>query len=229
MKIAIFEDNDIDYMALVKRIDNFFENKDVPYSTVRYFNPEDIYNNIYDIDLIFLDIENNSEVNGIDIGIKIKDMKDDILIIFISNYSQYLIDGYKAHANRYLFKSMSQLEFNTELNAVLKKFLFRFSGLYDPKLCLNKIYFKDIIYIEFLARKSNIHFQNGSILRTNYQLKEWMEKLPHQYFGQIFRSIIVNYTYVSGIKDNDIILSNNEKIPLSKKFKDKFMLLFTAN
>lgn len=27
MKIAIFEDNDIDYMALVKRIDNFLKTK----------------------------------------------------------------------------------------------------------------------------------------------------------------------------------------------------------
>lgn len=222
MNIAVIEDNENDYIALKKAINNFFVNVNITYSLKRYNYAIDLYHDIYDIDFVFLDIEFNEQENGIEVGIKIRDLRYDIFIVFISNYSQYLIDGYKAQANRYLEKPIQQSNFNIEMHSILKKYLFQYSSIYDPKISLQKIYFKDILYIEFVTRKSEIHFQNGSVLRTHYQLKDWMKQLPKQYFGQVYRSIIVNFMYVCGTAGNYIILSDNEKVPLSKTYKDDF-------
>ena len=225
MNIAIFEDNDDDYKVLKERIECFFKYADmenIDYFIKRYSNQEDIFNDIYEIDLIFLDIEFNKVSLGIDIGIKIREMKNDIFIIFISNYSQYLMEGYKAHANRYLLKPISQACFNVELKSVLKKYLFNYAYIYDPKICLSKIYFSQIIYVDFVNRKSNIHLRNGKTIRTNYQFKDWIELLPEICFGQIYRSIIVNYNYITGVNNQEVSLSNNVVLPLSKLHKEHF-------
>ena len=222
MNIAIIEDDEHDYITLKNIIKNYFLSVNITYHLKRYNYVDDLYHDIYNIDFIFLDIEFPGEENGIEVGSKIRDLKSDIFIVFISNYSQYLIDGYKAQANRYLEKPIQQLNFNIEMNSMLKKYLCNYLSLFDPKISLKKIYFKDIVYIEFVNRKSEIHFQDGFVLQTHYQLKEWIDLLPKQYFGQVYRSIIVNYMHICGSNDSNIALTNNENIPLSKTYKNNF-------
>ena len=222
MNIAIIEDDEHDYITLKNIIKNYFLSVNITYHLKRYNYVDDLYHDIYNIDFVFLDIEFPGEENGIEVGIKIRDLKSDIFIVFVSNYSQYLIDGYKAQANRYLEKPIQQLNFNIEMNSMLKKYLYNYLSLFDPKISLKKIYFKDIVYIEFVNRKSEIHFQDGFVLQTHYQLKDWIDLLPKQYFGQVYRSIIVNYMHICGINDSNIALANNENIPLSKTYKNNF-------
>ncbi len=225
MNIAILEDDQKDFLQLLELLKNFFqleEFKDIPINITRYKSLSSIYDNIYSIDLIFLDIECNKKQNGIDIGIRLRQLKKDLLIIFISHYSEYLIEGYKAQANRYFIKPVKQLTFNTEMKSVLKHFLFTYAGIQDTKLSIKKLYFKDIMYIEFFNRKTHIHHVNGTILDTSYTIKEWVNILPNQYFYQTYRSIIINFMYVCGITNNDIILTNNELIPLARSSKADF-------
>jgi len=55
------------------------------------------------IDIVFLDIE-LPDINGIDCALTIRNIQNDIKIVFITAYSQYAVEAFKVHAIHYLLK-----------------------------------------------------------------------------------------------------------------------------
>lgn len=221
MKILIFEDNETELNNLLQCISVFFKAKDIEY-TIKLSNDEkDILDHTFEYDLIFLDVEVNN-INGIELGIKIREINEDVKIIFVTNFTKYLIDGYKAHADRYFLKPIKQSEFNIELNSVLKNYIEKHSGFFDEKVSPYKIYYKDILYVEFYNRKSIIHFKSGKNSETNYPLKYWLSKLECHGFSQPYKSCIVNLSEISGFHKESVIMSNEDIIPISRYYKKTF-------
>ena len=120
--ILIYEVHQKDIDNLLLCLNNFFEKTKQNYETYICKNKKDLIQNITKADLLFLDMEINNE-NGIDIGLELENIKHDCRIIITTNYSKYAIDGYKIHADRYFIKPINQLEFNIEMNAIIKKYI----------------------------------------------------------------------------------------------------------
>lgn len=228
MKILIYEDNKNDALKLCQCIDNFFKTKKIKYEIRYCSNKDELLQNIESYDLMFLDVELGNE-NGIEIGKELLTKNIDCRIILTSNYSKYLIDGYKIHADRYFLKPINQEEFNIEMQSVIKRYFNNFLGIFNPKICKYKIYFKDILFIEHQNRKTYIHLLNAKVIECTYPLKYWLEKIADQPFAQSHKAFIVNLNYISGYKNNHIILYNNVLIPLSRHFKNSFELSFKDN
>lgn len=55
------------------------------------------------IDILFLDIR-MYQVSGMDIARHIRDMDEELCIIFISNMTQYALEGYRVHAFDFIVK-----------------------------------------------------------------------------------------------------------------------------
>lgn len=222
MKILIYDDNENDTYSVKNLIDNYFLNKPLPYEIVDCTSTSSLFENINNCDLIFLDIEINEE-NGIEIGKEIRKRNSDARIIIISNYSKYLIDGYKIQAERYFLKPIKQDEFNIEFENVIDRYLREYDGIFDEKILKKKIYFKDIIYVEFIERKTKIHLLNSKEIITPYPLKHWEDILKEEYFfAKPHKSFIINLQYISGFSKNNIILITAETIPLSRHYKQSF-------
>ena len=128
INILIYDDNQMDIEQLLQCIDTFFIKVNLQYQTHICKNKKDLIQNITKADLLFLDMEINNE-NGIDIGLELENIKHDCRIIITTNYSKYAIDGYKIHADRYFIKPINQLEFNIEMNAVIKNIYKKISWL----------------------------------------------------------------------------------------------------
>ena len=224
MKIVIYNEKD-DFNNLKQNIENFFMRKNVKCNIILVSKTEDLCNEIYDSDIIFLDIK-LKQISSIDIGTMIHHLNHNIILTFITNYSHYKIDGYQAYMDRYLLNPLNQNQFDMELEQLIKDFSF-FSGgfLYTEGNITKKIYYKDILYIEFISspRKTQLHLENGKIISMNYPLKYWMNELKGLPFCQSYKSILVDLNYVAGFQENDIILTNNEHIPLSRGYKKTFM------
>lgn len=218
MKVLIYEDNTEDLKSLIECIKKFFYEKELTYDLEICTESNQLYKHAIDHDLVFLDIEGNNE-NGIDIGINIRKINPDIKLIFISNFSKYLIDGYKANANRYFLKPIKQEWFNLELENVLNDYLQNNVSFTDHKIYPNKIYIKQILYVEFKNRKTYLHLFSGKVIETPYPLKYWIEKLEKYHFKQSYKSFLVNLRQISSISKIDVILLNDEKIPLSRIYK----------
>lgn len=223
MKILIYDDTKEDIMSLCRCLESFFKSRGYDYKIDICENTDFLLNNLSNYDLIFLDVEINDE-NGINIGLKIRELNKDIKIIIISNYQKYLIDGYKVHADRYFVKPLSQREFDIDFENIVINYFQNYEGFYDINLQVNKIYYKDILYIDFFDRKTRVHFSNSKIIITSYPLKYWEEFIKDKSFSKPHKSFIINLQHISGFTKNDVILINEELIPLSRHYKKEFDL-----
>ncbi len=55
---------------------------------------------------VLVDIE-LPDIEGIELGKKLKDLYPDITLVFITSYVEYAVKGYEAKADRYLLKPIS--------------------------------------------------------------------------------------------------------------------------
>ena len=221
MKILIFDDNKNDIKHLTNCLKTFFKNKNISYQIKTCQNKEELLNDIDCYDFLFLDIELGQE-NGIDLGLELQKVKHHCRIIITTNYSKYAIDGYKIQAERYFIKPIHQQEFDLEMNTVIKNYIKDNNYFFNKKVCDSKIYIKDILYIEFIDRKSMIHKLNGEIIMTNCTLKYWYDQFGIYNFAYPYKAFLVNLKYVNALYKKDIRLTNGEMIPLSRHYKKEF-------
>ncbi len=221
MKILIYEDNETDLFKIKSCISNFFNEKKLKYEIDICPNSDYLFSKIEDYDLLFLDINLGNE-NGIDIGLQLRKKNIDCRIIITSNHPEYVYDGYKIAADRYFLKPIRQNEFNIEMETVVKQYLLGNMGIKDERISKRKIYFKEILYIDYYDRKTRLHLMNGNIINCTYSLKFWQDLLKDQPFGQSHKAFLVNFNYISGYNNKEITLINDESIPLSRHHKKIF-------
>ena len=68
-------------------------------------------------EVIFMDIE-MAGMDGITLGKKLKELDDEMLLIFLTNYLEYAVRGYEAKAFRYLLKPVNE----QMLKSILRRF-----------------------------------------------------------------------------------------------------------
>ena len=69
-----------------------------------------------DCDIALLDIDfDGAEQNGMDIARKLRSLRSDTVIIFVTNFIEYAPAGYEVRAFRYILKR----DLQTDLNAIL--------------------------------------------------------------------------------------------------------------
>ena len=221
MKVLIYEDNKEDLQRLIDCLTVFTNNKKIKCDVMVCNKATQLYEHANDYDLAFLDVE-GLDGSGIDIGINVRKMNADIKIIFITNYSKYLIDGYKASANRFFLKPIEQDIFNIELENVVNDYLINNMGFTDLDIYPKKIYFKDILYVEFVDRKTSLHMINGEVIITPYTLKYWIERLSNYFFAQPYKPYLVNLRQIKQVTKTEVIMTNDEVISLSRMFKNDF-------
>lgn len=227
MKVLILDDNSIDIKNLEKNLNIYSKKYKINMQIDTCEKETDIIDIVNNYDLIFIDIELES-LNGIDIAIDIRKCNTDIKIIFVSKHSKYLERGYKAHADRYFLKPIDQLEFELEMEDIIKDYKYNHMGFYDKKIYCKKIYYKHILYIEFLQRKTYIHLLSGKVIETPLSLKEWLLKLEDYNFCRIHKSFIVNIYNIEEYNKTSIKLKNDEIIPLSRVYYNDFEKAFIA-
>lgn len=221
MNILIYDDDTNDINTLQERIDSFFAKDSIKYQVKVCPNTAYLIENIYQFDMLFLDMEIHEE-NGIEIGQIVKKKHKKCHIIIISKYKEYLIDGYKIHADRYLIKSISQNVFNVEMRYILEEYLRDSASILDPKVSKQRILIKDILCIEYFEKHSYLKLSNHQNIKTPYSLQYWREYLELYYFAQPYKSYLVNCRYIVEVEKDQVILSDGNKIPLSRKFKKSF-------
>ena len=123
--------------------------------------------NINQFEILFLDIELDKE-NGIELSY-------DTQIIITSNFTKYLIDGYKICSTRYILKPIKQTIFNIEMEDVINNSFNKYLDFIDKKICNQKIYYKDILFIEFTSRKTHLLLANGISIPLSRVFKRQFE------------------------------------------------------
>ena len=179
-------------------------------------------------DLILLDIE-MPELSGIDF---IKSLKKMPAVIFTTAYPKYALQSYDLDVIDYLVKPIS---FQRFLKAINKAKHFLADKLKDSSQTaeendylflkvnhqLEKILYKDVLFIEALQNYVAIHVAEKKII--SYITISGMEKkLPANLFMRIHKSYIVALHKINMITGSKVIINAHE-LPVSRNVKDKLM------
>lgn len=182
-------------------------------------------------DLLILDIE-MGKMNGLELAKKIRQEDEDIPIMFVTGYDEYMQYGYDVSALHYLMKPVNKTKLFLILNKLkekkepLTKILI--STIDGPR----SIQVNKIMYAEASGHQSILHLQDEITI-----LKESLgnfEKLiaEQSEFVKSHRAYIVNMKFASMIRKTDIVLDNNEKVPMSrnmvKKVQAKFLRYYKS-
>lgn len=219
LALDLLEDNifKIPFLKLEKRCRNAMEALQVLQTT--------------EIDLLFLDIQMPG-LTGIQF---LEGLTHKPMVIFVSAYQQYAIDGFNLDVVDYVLKPISFERFLKACNKALdyyKSAKMPVKSIDDsPKdymfihadYSLMKIMFEDILYIEGLKDYIKIHLTNQKypiVCRMTMKLIE--EKLPSTQFFRVHKSFIVSIKKMESIRNQKIKIGENY-IPLSENYAESFL------
>jgi two-component system response regulator LytT len=172
-------------------------------------------------DIIFLDIE-MTDINGIEIAKRIRLFDENVIIVFVTNHTEYVYDSFEVGPFRFLVKP---IEFNKFKEVFMvsyekilknKRIIFITSERKSIHLSCNEIY-----YIESQKRLLLVHTAN-EIYRNYGKLESWIEKLYQNDFIMMHKSYLVNLNHVSEFKSSSVKLINGDIIPISEN-KHKYV------
>ena len=191
------------------------------------------------VDLIFSDIELNSNINGIQF---IKSLPNPPMVIFISAFDRYAVDSYALDAVDYLMKPVSAERFFSAVNKAYRQYN---SGRRpDPELPeaarslpesaavrpdfifiktenrFVKIFFADILYVRGYGDYIKVYLADGRIVLSLFSLNKLESLLPDN-FVRVHRSFIIALDKVSEIEHRRIKIEN-EMIPIGESYSDRF-------
>ncbi len=158
-----------------------------------------------------------SGMNGIEAAHKLRDLGEQLDIIFISSTAEYALDGYKVQALRYLKKPIEPDMLREALLLAYRKNQYK-EGL--SVTCEGKLYnidFKDVIYMESQARDVDITIADGRKLTTHMKISDMEKLLPENQYFRCHRSYIVNLDQVENIERYQATMKNGELIPISQQ------------
>ncbi len=178
------------------------------------------------VQLIFMDV-NLPGISGIDmtkILMANKDMPDP-LVILISGFDHFALEGYKINALDYLLKPIRYEDF-FQVVLKAKKMLDAVPYLYDDYLFLRveyelqKVYLRDILYLESFKDYVKVFTRNNSEpVKALTTLRGIEEKLPAASFVRIHRSFIVSLDKIDSISKTTVRIGKIV-IPITPQYKD---------
>ena len=214
LALDLLEDNikKIPFLKLVKKCSNALE--------------ANSFMQTQSVDLIFLDIQMPG-ITGIQFlqGMS----KNPPLVIFITAYEKYALEGYNLDVIDYLLKPVSFERFLKAVNKAYDKFnaqkapVQQASATYlfvNSEYNLVRIDFSDIAYIEGLKDYVKIFLLSSQRpVITRMSMKSLEEKLPADQFVRVHKSFIVSLNKITSIRKGRISLLKAQ-IPISEHYKD---------
>ena len=164
------------------------------------------------VNVVVLDIEfKNSNISGLDIASKIREINKECYIIFITSHFEYLMKAYDYKTFAYLFKSA--ISINTLTNTLSRLFDDVHSNSRKFLKIDNKGTFIDLNDIQFIEKdgmKLIYHTLHGNFTTYN-SFSKIEDRLPSN-FVRCHKSFIANINTISNISllNNSIIFKNSE-------------------
>ncbi|HBG2521090.1 TPA: response regulator transcription factor [Clostridioides difficile] len=171
--------------------------------------------NLEGIDIFFLDIK-MLQLTGMDVAKIIRETNDTSEIIFITSIVDYIQEGYKVRAYRYLLKPIDFGDLNESILSCISDIIKKRENfmLIENKGIINKILINSIMYIEVRKKVLTIHTKNDTYYTKNSMDKIELELEKYNFF-RCHKSYLINLEYIQFMCKNTVVI-NDEDVPVSK-------------
>jgi len=233
VRIAICDDEE-SVVSHVERIaGRFFKTHCVDSTIQLYQSSENLQYDLQDgifYDLLLLDIEMPG-VDGMILAKEIHDTTPAARIIFITSHLEYAITAYEFSVFRYISKAALEEKLPRALEDFYKLHHLEQGEYYtiEIKNHVERIPYRDILYILKDGKYAVFHLQNGRTLSVRKTLSQTFSEISQEYFYFADRGCIVNLANVMGMDENGILLPNRQHVTISRANISEFkttMLLF---
>lgn len=169
-------------------------------------------------DVMFLDVDMGT-VNGIDVARETRKLHGDALIIFLTRFVEFSLEGYEVNAFRYLLKDNFEMRLSAYIKDALKALAQKrdsFVFLVNGEECVVK--YQDIVYLESQLRMMCLHTADQTRENRFYATMEEMEnELAPAGFLRIQKSYLVNMRCIKKLNYNQVLLTDGTTLPVSQK------------
>ena len=171
-----------------------------------------------EIDLLFLDVEMKG-LNGMETAEKIRTFDEQILIVFVTGYSDYVFDGYLVGALDYLMKPVTEEKLRQLIGRIRARYaqeeshtftLKNMDGTWRFRLC-------DILFFYSDRRKVMLVTAKGE-----YSFYARLDEIEHQlspYFVRIHQRYLINPSHVDYLGSESVTI-NGRELPCSRRYRE---------
>ncbi|MCI9352953.1 MAG: response regulator transcription factor [Lawsonibacter sp.] len=166
-----------------------------------------------DFDVLLLDIEMTG-MDGVELAKRVRQESEDVQIVFITGYTDYIAEGYEVSALHYLTKPVNE----EKLFQVLTKAVGRLARN-ERALTLElpgetvRIVLSRVRYMDVLHNYVTVHADR------DYAVKRPLGELEKELDGRFFRvgrSCVLNLAYVQRVTRTEVELTSGERIALPR-------------
>lgn len=233
IRICICDDTINDLEHIEKLAGEFATlHPEIPFTLRKFQSPYDLLDCIEKIgcfDLFLLDII-MPNIDGLELGHKIRDRKDSCEIIYLTTSREYGVDAFGVGASNYLLKPVKKDDFEHAMLNVMDKLTPSEHPviLIKSKDGIRKLRIRDIAFIESLNYYREIHLVTGESIQTTRTISSLADDLiDYPNFRFSHRAYLVNIDYVTGLMDKYLLVSGGHNIPVSRNnyiaFKDAYL------
>ncbi len=223
IRIAIVDDDSTSIELLKSYIMQYQRERGEEMSVTAFSDGDELVENYKaEFDMILLDIEMRF-MDGMTAAKKIRESDPEVVIIFITNMTQYAINGYQVNATDYVLKPVSYFSFSQSLDRALLRMGKRVKHYIaiSVKGGTVKLGVAEICYVESQGHRLIFHTKTDEYV-TFSTMKEIEEKLKDFHFFRCNKGIMLNLAFVDGVQDGCVIV-NNEMLVISRGRKKDFM------
>jgi DNA-binding LytR/AlgR family response regulator len=189
------------------------------------------YLNKFPIELVFLDIQMPS-ITGLEL---VKQLPENVMVIFTTAYSEFALDAYNLNAIDYLLKPFEENRFVKAVNKANEYYQLKSQNenpadkylLIRADYKLTKIALSEILYIEGLGDYLKVFYGNNKLIVARMTMKKILTKLPAKEFLRVHRSFIVPYSKIENVRNKTILILGHE-IPIGTSYEAEFYEKFKS-
>lgn len=172
-------------------------------------------------DLYVLDIVMPG-LSGIDLGVRLRELHSDGIIIYLTISPEYAVDSYAARAFYYLMKPAERDKLFQVLDSAMEALEKQKAACVTvrTKDGLRRVRLDEIVYAELVGRVVRYHLAGGSSLdsvtvRNPFQ-EEAAPLLADQRFCLCGASFAVNLFYVTAVEKGFLRMDSGAQVPLAR-------------
>ncbi|MCI9448816.1 MAG: response regulator transcription factor [Clostridiales bacterium] len=219
MRVVICEDETICSDLLRDYVKRWAKENGVFIEIFAYKSAEEFIahlENDMSIDLLFLDIRMRA-INGLELAYKLRNDRNGAQIVFTTDSTEYVFEGYNVSALNYLVKPLEYRDCRNVLNRVHEMMTERKYYLCKTAESFVRIPHEEIMFIEMNSHNAIITTCYTKYI-TRKTMSDIISELDSEIFMRCHKSYIVNIQHILSISQKRITLSNNICIDASSKY-----------
>ena len=224
LRAAIIEDNDRDAESLQSHLKRYARENKLEIETRRYDNGIlflEQYRGEYE--LVFMDIDMPA-MNGMNVAKILRERDSHVLLIFVTALARFAVNGYEVDAFDFIVKPLQYNFFSAKMNRAVRKLASepRQKMLIRSAEKTVSVFFDEIYSVDIFNHVLSFHLSDETV-STRGTMKDVMESLSGGSFAMCNKSFVVNLKHVQRIDGDEVVLTNGERLPISRPRKKEFM------